>query len=293
MQAKLVRLGLGAAVAIALTTASPAHAAPEAGPRVADVAREAGTQLQTVFTRLDRNGDGLLQPKEAPLYARDGRPLSFEAFLEALDAPPPTPCERARLQARNPVLILPGFLMPEWCYETLQKRLARAGYTEVTVLRGWPWVRSIAAYATEAKLEAERLRARTGARQVDLVAHSMGGLVARTMIQDLGYEDRVDHLVTFGTPHHGTQIGPLASWYAASAGEMTPGSAFLEALNRQEGRPSAVKTTSIRAQFDEIVFPHESVVLEGAVNLEIRRAGHILIIYMPELAAAVIEALAD
>lgn len=38
--------------------------------------------------------------------------------------------------------------------------------------------------------------------QVDIVAHSMGGLVARAYLQKHG-SDRVERLVTFGTPHKG------------------------------------------------------------------------------------------
>lgn len=275
----------GLVIATSVAGAPAAWGAPEP-VRVRDVAQEAGTQLRELFLRRDRNGDGVLEGREAPAFARGLTPLTFEAYLRALDAP-------RRTRTPNPVLILPGFLMPEWCYVRLKERLERSGYTDVTVLRGWPWVRSIAEYAQAARVEAERMRARTGARKVDLVGHSMGGLVARYMIQALGYEAHVDHLVTFGTPHHGTEIAPLSAWYAASAVEMTPGSAFLQALNEQEGRPSAVKYTSLHAAFDEIVVPAESVTLAGAANGRIAGSGHIMAIYMPELARSVLEALEE
>ncbi|GAC1409667.1 MAG: hypothetical protein NVSMB60_31280 [Mycobacterium sp.] len=56
----------------------------------------------------------------------------------------------------------------------------------------------------------EKVRAKTGADRVNLVAHSMGGLVARCMMQKLCQEDGrepaaaiVDKLYTYGTPHGG------------------------------------------------------------------------------------------
>lgn len=55
----------------------------------------------------------------------------------------------------------------------------------------------------------EKLKARTGAPRVLLVAHSMGGLVCRCLLQnllpDLGRRptDHVDKLFTYGTPHGG------------------------------------------------------------------------------------------
>src|SRR5262249_28291481 len=56
---------------------------------------------------------------------------------------------------------------------------------------------------------------KAGAQQVNLVAHSMGGLVCRSMLQKWSYDslgdfkptrhghDMVDKLVTYGTPHGG------------------------------------------------------------------------------------------
>jgi pimeloyl-ACP methyl ester carboxylesterase len=197
------------------------------------------------------------------------------------------------VRRRNPVLILPGFLMPEFTYEPLRQSLLQAGYTDVTILQGWPWCRSILEYSTEAQAEVDRALLRTGASQVELVCHSMGGLVGRHLMQTLGYETRVAHYVSFGTPHHGTLIGPLASWYARSAEEMTPNSPFHTALNVAEGQPTAVKLTSLSAAVDEIVYPRESVVLAGASNAEVPWSPHIGGIFYPELARLTIEALAQ
>jgi triacylglycerol lipase len=47
---------------------------------------------------------------------------------------------------------------------------------------------------------------KTGAPQVDIIAHSQGGLDARYLITQLGYGDRVRTLVTIAAPHHGTLI---------------------------------------------------------------------------------------
>ncbi|HKR63496.1 MAG TPA: alpha/beta fold hydrolase [Thermoanaerobaculia bacterium] len=45
---------------------------------------------------------------------------------------------------------------------------------------------------------------KTGAEKVAIIGHSMGGLDARKMIADLGFEKKVASLTTIGTPHHGT-----------------------------------------------------------------------------------------
>ena len=50
-----------------------------------------------------------------------------------------------------------------------------------------------------------------GHEQVDLIAHSMGGLDARYALAHFGLASRVRSQVTVGTPHRGTPIADLAS----------------------------------------------------------------------------------
>lgn len=208
------------------------------------------------------------------------------ALLLMLAAP-----ARAEAPPRNPVLILPGFFMPEVSYGPLKRALRRAGYTDVTVLEGWPWFGSIPDYARQARREADRALARTGAAKIEIVSHSMGGLVGRYLIQELGYEPKVAHYVSFGTPHHGTLLGVISSWYAKSGQEMAPGSPFLTALNAAEGRASAIKYTSLHAGLDEIVWPQSSVTLAGAENAPVANTLHIWGVFTDEYARMAIEAL--
>lgn len=52
----------------------------------------------------------------------------------------------------------------------------------------------------------EKVKNETGASQVDIVAHSMGGLVARSYIQTPAYRGDIRKLITLGTPHFGAPI---------------------------------------------------------------------------------------
>ncbi|HWP13793.1 MAG TPA: alpha/beta fold hydrolase [Ramlibacter sp.] len=55
-----------------------------------------------------------------------------------------------------------------------------------------------------------------GNKRVIVLAHSMGGLVARSMMQEYAFRDgqrggqKVLHLITLGTPHHGTPLSDAA-----------------------------------------------------------------------------------
>ena len=50
----------------------------------------------------------------------------------------------------------------------------------------------------------DRALAETGAPQVSIIAHSMGGLDARALVSKLGYGDRVANIITISTPHRGS-----------------------------------------------------------------------------------------
>jgi hypothetical protein len=75
---------------------------------------------------------------------------------------------------------------------------------------------------------------------VDVIGYSMGGLVARYLIEKSGWASRVGTLAMLGTPNHGTiaawvpgTIGGFGRWNA-SGGDMRPGSPFLRSLATAE-----------------------------------------------------------
>jgi len=49
----------------------------------------------------------------------------------------------------------------------------------------------------------------TGSTKVNLVGHSMGGLISRWYIEQLGGNDKVHKLIMLGTPNHGSKYLPL------------------------------------------------------------------------------------
>lgn len=105
----------------------------------------------------------------------------------------------------------------------------------------------------------------TGSQQVDIVAHSMGGLSSRYYIKNLGGVDKVGSLVTIGTPHHGTPQAYLASW-SSGGREMIPRSSFLTELNSGDLTPGNIRYTSIYAYADEVV-PYRRSIVEGWNNI--------------------------
>ena len=69
---------------------------------------------------------------------------------------------------------------------------------------------SVAHRAQQLAIEVDEVLRLTGAPKVHVIAHSQGGLDMRYLIATLGYGDRIDTLVTLGTPHHGVALVDVA-----------------------------------------------------------------------------------
>jgi triacylglycerol lipase len=73
-----------------------------------------------------------------------------------------------------------------------------------------PGVESVAVRAAALGTQIDALLASSGATEVHVIAHSMGGLDARHAISTLGFAPKVASLTTISTPHRGTPLADLA-----------------------------------------------------------------------------------
>ena len=134
-----------------------------------------------------------------------------------------------------------------------------------------PPLAGIEHFAGQLAARIDAVRAATGAERVTLIAHSMGGLVARAYLRRFGAA-RVAQLITIGTPHHGSML----AWTFAGRclAQMRPGSRWLAEINRTETAPAPVPITSIWSRHDSMVAPQASAELACARNIALAGIGH-------------------
>jgi pimeloyl-ACP methyl ester carboxylesterase len=109
----------------------------------------------------------------------------------------------------------------------------------------------------------------SGERTVDLVAHSMGGLVCRIALEDQETRARIRKLITLGTPHAGTHVARFLTTQSALA--LRPDSDLLERLDAQlpwAGPPTWPEATTYWSRADIVVLPPEAARLDGASSPE-------------------------
>jgi triacylglycerol esterase/lipase EstA (alpha/beta hydrolase family) len=173
--------------------------------------------------------------------------------------------------ARRPVILVHGVLVNDGVWFSFRRRLAGLGIGPVYTINLSPPYAGIDHFARQLSARIEAVCAATGAERVALVCHSMGGLVARAYLREVGSK-RFECVVTIGTPHHGSVLAWM--WVGRALAQMRPGNAWLAELNRQEAEPFAVPLTSIWSRHDSMVAPQASSDLAGANNVAIPGIGH-------------------
>jgi len=186
---------------------------------------------------------------------------------------------------RIPVVLVHGYFSNRGYFGKLVRSLEARGAGPVFTPCFTSVFASIERFAAELQGEVERLCAATGAGQVVLVCHSMGGLAARCYLSRHG-SSRVRKLVTIASPHDGTVLARFGG--GENARQMRRGSAFLAALREREGgRGPGCATTSVYSPQDNLVAPPRSSVLPWARNVALAGLGHVEMLRSPELARLV------
>jgi triacylglycerol lipase len=186
--------------------------------------------------------------------------LLFSTVISCSVSPPP-PVKPAVPR----VVLVHGFLETGSTYRTLKKRLEKCGYEcLVPRLINTDGRGGLTFLATHLKQDID---AKFGPEApISIVAFSMGGLVSREYLQNLGGAKRCSQLITVSSPHHGTK----AAWLYPSQGvvEMRPGSRFLAHLHTTQDRLGKMPVTSYRTPLDLVILPPTSSIWDRADNLE-------------------------
>ncbi|MDD5071406.1 MAG: LamG domain-containing protein [Patescibacteria group bacterium] len=132
----------------------------------------------------------------------------------------------------EPVILVPG-IMGSWevsgkweldpilhTYDNLWEALKLAGYEEGKNLFAFPyeWRQDNVLSAYQLKQKIDEVKGICNCDKVDIIGHSMGGLVARAYAESDYYGNDIDQLVFLGTPHRGAPEAYLR-WEGATGFE--------------------------------------------------------------------------
>lgn len=192
-------------------------------------------------------------------------------------------------QHQTPVLLLHGLFHNRACWLVTEYRLRRQGFGAILSINMLPWD-DMDSHVDRVAAAVETLCQETGSARVDIVGHSLGGLVARSYLRRYGTAARVRRCVLVGAPNGGSKLAPFA--ISPQAAALLPGSDFLCELAATPA-PENVELHAIVSRHDNMVLPWESARLPEGRNLELDGIGHNTLLYHPEVYSAIVEALAE
>ncbi|MCS0600134.1 alpha/beta fold hydrolase [Streptomyces sp. LP11] len=213
---------------------------------------------------------------------------------------PPAPAERSGdgpvplpVRPGPPVVLLHGFIDNRSVFVLLRRSLAQHGRCRVESLNYSPLTCDIRSAAELLARHVEEICERTGSTRIDIVGHSLGGLIARYYVQCLGGDLRVRTLVTLGTPHSGTRVARLADAHPIVR-QMRPGSEVIAELARP-APGCRTRFVSFWSDLDSVMVPLETACLEhpdlDARNVRVTGIGHLALPVHPAVAAGIREVL--
>lgn len=194
---------------------------------------------------------------------------------------------RSREGSGTLVVLLPGYTETQFIFWYIHRRLDRVSVPYETY-RFRPMLGDPRRLARDLGSYIDDLCQERGLEQVDIVGHSMGGLVGRYLLHVLEHP-RVRRVVSVGSPHHGTLAAHVGTGLAAR--QMEPGSPLLTDLVASYRVDS--RLLNIRSIHDNIVIPRQSCALDDA-DVVIRSGWcHLAMNFCPQVADRVIDFLRD
>lgn len=185
-----------------------------------------------------------------------------------LDRPAGAPSDKP------PLLLVHGLACNRDTWFWFRRQLERRGYRVYTVDCTPPFAQ-IASYAPQIARAVDEILGATGAKRTVLIGHSMGGLVSRAYLDQFG-TDKVEHVITLGTPHLGTWMTNFA--VGPNVRNMSEGSPWLAGLREREIARSSqpyANFTCVYTYHDNLVTPQTNAALRGAEHIPLSGIGHV------------------
>ncbi|MEG3629425.1 alpha/beta fold hydrolase [Streptomyces sp. C6-003] len=224
-------------------------------------------------------------PNPAGPAAADATATAEATATPRLPTPPGLP--------HPPVVLLHGFIDNRSVFVLLRRNLTQHGREHVISLNYSPLTCDIRTAAELLGRHLTEICDRTNSEHVDIVGHSLGGLIARYYAQRLGGDHRIRTLVTLGTPHSGTRVAPLANAHPIVR-QMRPGSPVIEELARP-APGCRTQFVSFWSDLDQVMDPLESACLHhpdlNAQNVQVTGIGHLALPVHPAVATGIRQAL--
>lgn len=167
-------------------------------------------------------------------------------------------------QGETPILLIHGYGMNSGHFAYVRYCLKKNGLGPIYSINLSPFS-SIDSYANQVSAKVEQINS-SHSGKVTLIGHSMGGVVAARYLANCKKTDRIEQLITLGSPLQGTYTSYLGPGKCAE--EMRPHSSFLKKLENDLAHVD-IPITTVESKCDLIILPNKNASFK-AVPADIR-----------------------
>ncbi|MBT6179803.1 MAG: hypothetical protein HOI23_21360 [Deltaproteobacteria bacterium] len=207
-------------------------------------------------------------------------------------APRATPELQLPLQTKRVTVFVHGYGGSRGNFIPMQSYFRLRGQAP-SISVGFSDTSSIECMADELKstLRSLIIRNQLPPKSIDIVAHSLGGIISRVTLQDEDLHPFVRTLVTLATPHAGSGLARYLD--TPTCRGLRPGSELLQTLELQNGwgQNETPRLVAFWTPKDCILIPAESAKLEGAENICSPDCTHVSFLIRPSAWDTIIKVL--
>jgi triacylglycerol lipase len=176
--------------------------------------------------------------------------------------------------AQPPVLLVPGYGGGTAGLEVLAAALRRTGRDVAIVHLAGDGTGDLNVQA-DVLQTAVQAALRGGARSVDIVGYSAGGVTTRLWFRAHDGGSVARRIVTLGSPQHGTDLAALAIDFAPDScpeacHQLATDSDLVRSLNSGDETPEGPRWVSIWTTQDRVSTPPETASLNGALDFSVQ-----------------------
>lgn len=189
-----------------------------------------------------------------------------------------------------PVLCVHGYSQDDTNLWGIRRALHHRGRPTRAVWLGLLGRRRLEDYVPRLLAAMHELADRFPDEPIDVVAHSMGGVVLRlALASDRSLGARVRRVVTLGTPHAGTAAS--RGFPVREIGLLGRRSPVWRTLPPFQVTAPDARIVTVAGAWDHVAYPRESCHVAGAENIDLPELGHAGLLADPEAIRTVVRVL--
>jgi triacylglycerol lipase len=170
-----------------------------------------------------------------------------------------------------PVLFIHGVFHNRSTFAWLKQKLTGHGFRHFKEVDLLTSVHPIPRLAEQIASVVSTMQRRHEVPQINIVGHSLGGIIARYYVQAMGGDGVVQNLITLGSPHGGTLWSNFS--ILSHLKDLSPKSEFMEKLQKLPP-PQHTRAIAVSGALDIMVRPKMSGFWPGVRNIHLKRVGH-------------------